>query len=268
MRALRRAAIAALLLVAAAAERPAAARDGVAAVPYPGPARSIGSAANGCLAGAEALPLSGPGWETLRPERNRFWGNPALVAFLEDMAGKTRPLGRLLIADMAQPRGGHMVSGHGSHQTGLDVDILYTLSDHPLTKEERSLPAMDSILAADGTLSAWTVKQTTLVRTFAENALVERIFVNPAIKRMLCQTVRGDRTWLTRIRPWWGHADHFHVRLSCPSGDHECRPGPPIPAGDGCGAELDWWFTPEAAQPRPASGPPPVMPAACKAILQ
>jgi penicillin-insensitive murein endopeptidase len=217
------------------------------------------------------LPLSGPGWETLRPERNRFWGNPALVAFIEDLAAKIRPLGRLLIADMAQPRGGHMVSGHGSHQTGVDVDILYRLSDHPLTQEERSLPAMDSVLAGNGNvdLSNWGDAQTTLVKTFAEDHRVERIFVNPSIKRLLCKTATGDRGWLTRVRPWWGHADHFHVRIDCPAGNAECIPGGPIPAGDGCGKELDWWFTPEASQPaaKPAGSTPPPIPAACKKIL-
>jgi penicillin-insensitive murein endopeptidase len=106
-----------------------------------------------------------------------------------------------------------------------------------------------------------------MIRTFASDPRVERIFVNPSIKRLLCATATGDRGWLTKVRPWWGHADHFHVRTVCPAGDHECIAGPPIPAGDGCGAGLDWWFGPEANQP-PAKAPnPPAMPAACKKIL-
>jgi penicillin-insensitive murein endopeptidase len=258
-----------VLLAAAAQAAEPVSPGGIATVPYPGPARSIGSAANGCLAGAVALPLSGPSWETLRPERNRFWGNPALVAFIEDMAAKIRPLGRLLIADMAQPRGGHMVSGHGSHQTGVDVDILYRLADRPLTDQERSLPAMDSVLAGNGAvdLSFWSNDQTTLVKIFAADRRVERIFVNPAIKRLLCGTAGKDRDWLTKLRPWWGHADHFHVRINCPAGDHECIGGPPIPPGDGCGADLDWWFGPGPSEPRPKPSHPSAIPAACKEIL-
>ena len=216
----------------------------VAATPYPGPAHSIGRAANGCLAGAVALPLAGPGWETLRPERNRFWGNPALVAFIQDMAGKTVALGRLLIADMAQPRGGHMPSGHGSHQTGVDVDILYRLADHPLTEAERSTPALDSVVAANGSLlpALWGRNQTSVVKAFASDPRVERIFVNPEIKRALCRTARGDRDWLRKLRPWWGHDEHFHVRINCPAGDGDCVGGAAIPPGDGCGAELNSWI--------------------------
>jgi penicillin-insensitive murein endopeptidase len=252
----------------------AAERGEVATTPYPGPARSIGRAANGCLAGAVALPLTGPGWETLRPKRNRFWGNPALIAFIEDVAGKSAAMGRLLVADMAQPRGGHMVSGHGSHQTGVDVDILYRLADHPLTEQERSAPALDSVVASDGLLLSafWGPNQTALVRAFASDPRVERIFVNPAIKRALCRAARRDRDWLRKLRPWWGHDEHFHVRINCPVGDSDCVGGAAIPPGDGCGAEVDSWMKSGdwRARPKPSKGPvvhPPPIPEACKAIL-
>ncbi len=82
-----------------------------------------------------------------------------------------------------------------------------------------------------------------LLETAARSPGVARIFVNPAIKRALCREAGADRDWLRRIRPWWGHDDHFHLRLSCPPGEPECRDQPAPPAGDGCGAELDWWFT-------------------------
>ena len=246
----------------------------VDATPYPGPARSIGGAANGCLAGARPLPLSGPGWETLRPARNRFWGNPALVAFIEDMAGKTRGLGlgTLQIGDLAQPRGGHMTSGHGSHQTGVDVDILYHMTDGPLSDVDRANPAQDSAVRPDDSLdpARWGEPQTALVKAFASDARVERIFVNAAIKRSLCGSVVGDRAWLRKLRPWWGHDEHFHIRINCPAGDTECIPGPTLPQGDGCGTALDWWFTDEAKHPAAKPGPkppPPDKPAACRAVL-
>lgn len=244
----------------------------VAETPYPGPARSVGSAANGCLAGAVALPLSGPGWETLRPERNRFWGNPALVAFLEDMAVKTSALGRLLVADMAQPRGGHMTSGHGSHQTGVDVDILYRLADHPLSDQERSEPAMDSVVTAEATVdpARWGSRQAALLKAFASDERVERIFVNPVVKNALCQTAGTDRAWLSKLRPWWGHDEHFHVRILCPAGDGECVAGPPLPPGDGCGDELQSWITSGDWHGEPKRSPTvhrPEMPEACREIL-
>jgi len=243
--------------------------------PAKGPSESIGGAAHGCLQGAMPLPAEGPGWQVLRPDNNRYWGNPALVGFLEDFAKYAQPMGSLQIGDMSLPRGGHMPSSHGSHQTGLDADILFQLVDHPLTQEERDHPDFTSVLVDGKPVSArWGASQTTLLKIAATDPRVERIFVNPAIKRYLCRTAGADRDWLHRIRPWWGHEAHFHVRLRCPDGQSSCEPGPAIPPGDGCDATLDWWFTPEAgstAEPTPAPGPRPrylpSMPTACKAIL-
>ncbi|PKU25082.1 penicillin-insensitive murein endopeptidase [Telmatospirillum siberiense] len=242
--------------------------------PFPGSGHSIGSPANGCLSGAEALPLSGRGWETLRPERNRFWGHPSMISFLMEKAGETPSPWRLLVGDIAQPRGGHMASGHGSHQTGIDVDILFRLSDRPLTEEERTTPALDGVLAEDGTFlpGRWGPAQTAILHAFASDPRVERIFVNPAIKQALCDGAGDDRAWLRVLRPWWGHDDHFHVRLHCQPGDAECVPGAPLPPGDGCGGELqswiisgDWKSRPKPHDPLKVQRPEP--PAACRTIL-
>jgi len=245
--------------------------------PAPGPASAIGAAAHGCLQGASALPLSGSGWQVLRPDNNRYWGTPALVAVIEEQSARIAPSGQLLIGDMSLPRGGRMPSGHASHQSGLDADILFRLTDHPLTQEERDDPDLTGVIGKNGAIlpDRWGAPQLAMLKAFAEDPRVERIFVNPAIKRHLCRTVSGDRAWLHRIRPWWGHAAHFHVRLACPAGSAQCEGGPAIPEGEGCGADLDWWFTQEAAAPAAPPGPPgkvpprysPQAPIACKAIL-
>ncbi len=237
--------------------------------PAPGPADSIGSPANGCVIGAQALPVSGPGWEVLRPSTDRNWGNPFLIAFLEEMAARVRPLGTLVIGDIGMPRGGPILIGHASHQMGLDVDVLFRLLHEPLSDQERENPQFQAVMVEGGAMdrSLWGPPQVALVREFARDPRVERIFVNPAIKRDLCRSVTGDRAWLRKIRPWWGHEAHFHVRLICPPGDADCLPREPLPEGDGCGAALAWWFTPEAAKPVPRAGPRPPLPAACRAIL-
>ena len=238
--------------------------------PMPGPSDSIGSPANGCVVGAVELPVKGPGWETLRPLTHRDWGNPFLIQFIEDMAAQVRPKGALIIGDLGDARGGPLLFGHASHQLGLDVDILFRLATTPLSDAERENPTFSAVIVSDrGAIdrSLWGPTQVGLLRQFTADPRVERIFVNPVIKRDLCRTVTGDRAWLRKIRPWWGHAAHFHVRLTCPPGDKDCLPRDPIPAGDGCGAPLDWWFTAEAAKPTPRAGPPPELPAACKAIL-
>ncbi len=241
----------------------------------PGPAAAIGEAANGCLAGAQALPAEGKGYVQIRRERQRQFGHPQTLDFVRDLgAAQASRTGRyLMIGDLSQPRGGLMSSSHRSHQNGLDLDVWFLLADSPAQaqrdySEAVAPPSMirDDGLAVNG---LWGQDQRLLLKLAAEDGRVERIFVNPAIKQHLCDGERGERGWLRKLRPWRGHDAHFHVRLKCPAGSPDCQAQAPLPAGDGCGAELAWWFTAEARQPPKSAEdrPPPPMPAACRALL-
>ena len=95
-----------------------------------------------------------------------------------------------------------------------------------------------------------------MIKAAAKDPRVERIFVNAAIKKALCREAGSDRGWLGKVQPWWGHDYHFHVRLGCPADDAECTPQPPRPADDGCGKELDHWFTDAILHPKPSPTPP------------
>ena len=90
--------------------------------------RTIGFYSKGCLSGAVALPINGATWQVMRLSRNRNWGHPNLVQFLERLAAQGPKTGwrGLLVGDMSQPRGGPMLTGHASHQVGLDADIWLT----------------------------------------------------------------------------------------------------------------------------------------------
>src|SRR5579863_1428382 len=249
--------------------------------PLPGPARPIGSYADGCLAGAVALPITGPAWQVMRLSRNRNWGTPGLVAFIERLGAHAKKAGwnGLLIGDMSQPRGGPMITGHASHQIGLDADIWFTpMPDHVLSREEREMDGAVDMVAPDRLdvdPKVWTHTRTELIRTASEDAAVTRIFVNAAIKKAMCREAGSDRGWLAKVRPWWGHAEHFHVRLACPSDDRECKDQPPVPDGDGCGHALDFWFKESTLHPAPPKVPPkpkpPLtlagLPKACKQIV-
>jgi penicillin-insensitive murein DD-endopeptidase len=248
------------------------------ATPAPGPAHAIGAYERGCLEGAAAMPADGPNWQVMRPSRNRAWGHPVLITFLERVAAKLPAQAGwsgLLVGDIAQPRGGPMLTGHGSHQIGLDADIWLTpMPSRRLSPAERDEISATNVVAEDGLdidRSAWTQQHRGLLETFAREPAVERIFVNPAIKRELCREAGADRAWLSKIRPWWGHNYHFHVRLFCPSGESECQPQAPPPPGDGCGKELDWWFTEEALHPAPAAPRKPLrvadLPRACATLV-
>jgi penicillin-insensitive murein endopeptidase len=250
-------------------------------VPLPGAARSIGFYATGCLAGGVALPITGPSWQVMRLSRNRNWGNPELIAFLERFGDNAKKVGwnGLLVGDMSQPRGGPMISGHASHQIGLDADIWFTpMPDHVLTREERELDGAVNMVAPDRLdvdPKVWSHERTELIRTASEDPAVTRIFVNAAIKKALCREAGSDRDWLTKVRPWWGHSEHFHIRLACPAGSAECKPQPPPQPGDGCGHELDFWFKESTLHPTPPAVPPPpphpltlaALPAACKQVV-
>jgi penicillin-insensitive murein endopeptidase len=99
---------------------------------------------------------------------------------------------------------------------------------------------------------------------------VDRLFVHPAVKRALCQD-KGRGPWLQRVRPWWGHHDHFHLRLRCPPESADCKEAQPLPAGEGCDASLDWWFSEDAHATAAKRGPPgegaPPMPKQCELLL-
>ncbi|MBV8336537.1 MAG: penicillin-insensitive murein endopeptidase [Alphaproteobacteria bacterium] len=250
---------------------------GAEATPAPGPPEAIGAYERGCLEGAVELPADGPNWQVMRPSRNRAWGHPVLIALLEHLARKLPAEAGwpgLLVGDIAQPRGGPMLTGHGSHQIGLDADIWFTpMPNRRLTPAERDEMPATNVVVADGNEvdeATWTPQHRRLLQAVAREPAVERIFVNPAIKRALCHEAGPDRAWLVKIRPWWGHNYHFHMRLFCPSGQAECRPQAPPPPGDGCGKELDWWFTPEARHPPPGPTRPLLigdLPRACARLV-
>src|SRR6516165_1617464 len=232
--------------------------------PMAGPAQAIGAYERGCLEGAVPLPADGPNWQVMRPSRNRAWGHPVLIALLERLAPKLPAEAGwpgLLVGDIAQPRGGPMLTGHGSHQIGLDADIwLAPMPSSRLSPAERDEISAITVVAAGGLeidRSTWIPAHGLLLKAFAHEPTVQRIFVNAAIKRELCHEAGSDRGWLSKIRAWWGHNDHFHVRLSCPGDDPQCRNQASPPPGDGCGKELDWWFTEEALHPRPSPPPKP-----------
>src|SRR6202043_3766668 len=112
----------------------------------------------------------------------------------------------------------------------------------PQARETVDLPSMVLADRSGVDPQRFGARQATLLRLAAGDARVDRIFVNPAIKRALCE--QPDHAWLHKIRPWYGHDEHFHVRLSCPADSPDCEEQRPVPAGDGCGAELASWLPP------------------------
>jgi penicillin-insensitive murein endopeptidase len=247
---------------------------GAAATPSQGASEPIGSYARGCGAGLVALPETGPTWQAMRLNRNRNWGQPVLVAYLEDLSAYAATLPGwkgLYIGDMSQPRGGPMTGGHASHQIGLDADVwMLPASTLGLSRKARENISSISIRTEDQTRvnGNWTPQHAALLRAAASDPRVERVFVAAAAKIAMCATAtRADKGWLQKIRPIYGHNEHFHVRLKCPPGATLCETQKPTVAelsqgGNGCDDTLNWWVTTylqELRQPpkRPAHPAPP-----------
>jgi penicillin-insensitive murein DD-endopeptidase len=207
--------------------------------PAAGRPESIGGYSAGCVRGALELPLRGPGYVVMRPERRRVFGHPRLISFLRDLGARVRGerIGLLRVGDLGQPRGGPAPTGHASHQTGLDVDLWYLLDPD----ERASTPSPVVDLIKRRLTRAWSSRIARALAVVVADARVDRVFVNPLVKQALCTHAGDARAWLRKVRPWWAHHEHFHVRLACPADERDCKAQEPLPPGDGCD-EVAWWF--------------------------
>jgi penicillin-insensitive murein DD-endopeptidase len=219
----------------------------------------------------------------MRLSRNRNWAHPQMIELVERLSAKAnRSAGwpGILVGDMSQPRGGPMLTGHASHQIGLDADVWLTpMPNRQLSRNERE--EMSAVMMVrkdrlDIDPATWTPSHLPVIRAAAQEPAVERIFVNAAIKKALCREAKGDRSWLSKVRPMYGHDYHFHIRIKCPAGAADCESQPPPNEGEGCAVkDLAYWFSDAVLHPKPPSVPPkpkpPMtlaqMPDACRQVL-
>ena len=247
------------------------------------PTHVVGFYAKGCIAGAEGLPINGETWQVMRLSRNRYWAHPDMVALVRRLAARAHKDAGwpgILVGDMSQPRGGPMFTGHASHQVGLDADIWLTpMPGRQLSRNERE--EMSAVMMVRGDRldiepKVFTPCHLVVIRAAAQEPGVQRIFVNAAIKKALCREAKGDRSWLHKVRPMYGHDYHFHIRIKCPPGSTECETQPDPGDGEGCKpADLAFWFKDSVIHPKPPKEPPkpkPPMtmaqlPPACRQVL-
>jgi penicillin-insensitive murein endopeptidase len=244
--------------------------------------KSYGFYSKGCFSGGVAIAADGPHWQAMRLSRNRRWGHPTMVSVVERLSRDAVADGwnGLLVGDLSQPRGGPMLSGHASHQIGLDADIWFNpMPNRRLSAQEREEISAVSMIRKGGLTvddRRWTPAHARLLRRAASYPEVERILVHPGIKKKLCDTVTGDRSWLAKVRPFWGHDYHFHLRIGCQPGSPGCKGQPAVGTGDGCDKSLAWWFTEEPWRPNKNPDAPKArdvmtmsaLPRECRAVLQ
>ena len=204
----------------------------------------------------------------------------ALVKRLAARARRDAGWHGILVGDMSQPRGGPMLTGHASHQVGLDADIWLTpMPGRRLSRNEREEMSAVMMVRADRLdidPHTWTPTHLAVIRAAAQEPSVQRIFVNAAIKKALCREAKGDRSWLHKVRPMYGHDYHFHIRIKCPPGAGECDSQPEPNESEGCSTgDLAYWFSDAVLHPKPPKVPPKpkppmtmaALPPACKTVL-
>lgn len=260
---------------------------GAAATPAPLAARALGFYSRGCLAGAIPVPVDGEVWQVMRLSRNRNWGHPDLVRMVQRLAEEAAANDGwpgLLVGDISQPRGGPMLTGHNSHQIGLDADIWLTpMPERRFSAAEREALAATSMLGKDGIHAdpeIFTPHHAALIRRAASYPEVERVLVHAGIKKAMCQETAADRTHFYKIRPYWGHHYHMHIRIGCPKSSDGCKGQAPPSGDDGCGKEIDDWLAslkkppkpePPTATNRPREEKRPVtlddLPSECRAVI-
>ena len=243
---------------------------------------AFGSYAKGCMAGGAELPETGPTWQAMRLSRNRNWGHPETIDFIKKLSAfaASQPGWQgLYVGDISQPRGGPMLTGHRSHQLGLDADIwMLPPKSLGLSAKQRENISSISTRRAKGAYvnSSWSPQHHAILRAAARDPRVERIFVFPGAKVQMCNDEKGNRAYLRKIRPWYGHHYHFHVRLGCPAGQAGCVSQNPPPAGDGCADARQWVANILNPPPPNPNAPKPKprrellladLPAQCKAVL-
>mgnify|MGYP000403900208 CR=1 FL=1 len=248
-----------------------------AKTPSKGQAQSIGSYANGCLQGAASLPAQGPGFKSIRRFRHRYFAHPESINLVRKLgkAVQEKQLTPIEVGDLSQVRGGLMAYGHRSHQSGLDVDVwfggdatyLQTEAKRRLQKLKRKAkkkkwsakklkqkrfdiehPSLISGWRELIDQKVWSKRHQTLLRLAAEQEEVARIFVHFRIKEQMCTLYKAspefktqpEPLWLRKLRPWYGHHQHFHIRLHCPKDSLECDNQGPLPKGLGCEG-LSWF---------------------------
>ena len=197
---------------------------------------SIGVPHKGVQTGAVELPVKGPGFRRFRPRSPNYWGNARLVSAVQNAAAKVlaqSPDAPPLVVGDLSARWGGKLSGHNSHRTGRDVDLLwYFTTPAGVPVQSPGFVHVES----DGLAKVFETgeyvrldvpRQWQLFRELLldQNALVQWMFVSREVEALLVEYARARETDLELI--WRAetvmlqpgdsapHGDHVHLRVAC-----------------------------------------------------
>ena len=206
---------------------------------------AIGFYSSGKLKDAESIIELGTPVHKLFLGRKKFYGTTEIQNCISDAADYVRqtfPQAEMLqIGDIAGINGGPC-TGHGSHQNGLDVDIVYLTKNGRLQSQNASYWEEEFVIKGKISSNFHTQRNLDLFRNLITVQKAERIFVDDVIKKHLCSYAKANKLLndrdivetLRRLRTEKLHSTHFHLRLKCPEGDYACKAQAAVPAGSGC----------------------------------
>ena len=243
--------------------------------PYRGStSRIYGTTSAGCIANAAEFSDKDQDYQVQRRGPRNF-AHPLMVQYLNDLSERSLKLGLppLLIGDLSLRYGGTygLRSAHASHNTGIDVDLPFDFALPRKSEQELINPEDVYIVKGHQIQSTFTKSIELYIKAAASDPRVDRIFVAPMIKKHMCRVYepKPNNGFLSKLRPWFGHQAHMHVRLKCPSDSPNCVTQVPIPAGTGCGYEVDSWLNPpppSATKKTAVRKERPQPPAQCKLV--
>ena len=205
----------------------------------------IGYYSSGSLTNGVGLPDSGPGYMKLFLQRHRAWGTQEMITMIirsaADMNKLFPDMDRLQVGDISQEGGGDVSDLHSSHQNGQDVDLTYYRKNQ-IEQPINHVNGFSEQMVINNRLSKNfdTARNWEFIKRLHQNGDVQRIFVDPVIKKEFCrfartknELIRHDEI-LRSLRTLENHADHMHVRLRCPPQARVCVSQEDPPAGTGC----------------------------------
>lgn len=207
--------------------------------------QSFGFYSHGRLAAATRLPDSGGGFvKILRPRNRRFASEDMiyLITKVSKELDQKFPNRRdaVQIGDVSAELGG-LVPGHNSHQNGLDVDIAFLRTNETMQNPDDVNGFREKFVSSGKVSNNFDLERNwALAKLMVATGRPQRIFVNQVIKNAFCKLARekgelqSAAETLHRLRPYSGHEDHFHVRITCPLNSPKCEAQEEIPAGTGC----------------------------------
>ena len=206
---------------------------------------AIGYYSSGSIKGAESIQDRGTPIRKLFVQRGRFFGTQQIQDIISNAADFVRqefPESEVLqVGDISNKNGG-LIKEHGSHQNGLDADLVYLTRNGKLQSQTAAYWQEEFVKSGVVTSNFNTERNLALFKHLIMESEVERIFVDAAIKKHFCSYARKNNLLndfettetLRRLRVEKLHTNHFHMRIKCPTTDLKCKTQSAVPAGTGC----------------------------------